>query len=275
MKPKWLIEDFDADNSFDRLAEEVKRQGMTCEIIRYIPFEQGSYNKYPDDDCVIVVSSLNLARQLLREKKWIPNAWLTAANYECSTYYAHFGEYLFNSKYAMLPRTEVKRRFDELMTLYGVDGEYLFMRPSSGLKTFTGKVFHKTHFDSDWSWVEEFTEPESLIVVSTPKDIKAEWRFVVAEGEIISGSLYRKDGSSKYKNEWPEEVDKFARKVAASEFQPDPMWSIDICKGSDDKLYLLEIGCFSCAGLYSCDLKPIVETAASIAIKEWKDLKGE
>jgi len=32
MKPKWLVEDFEADNSFGNLAEEVKRQGMECEV---------------------------------------------------------------------------------------------------------------------------------------------------------------------------------------------------------------------------------------------------
>ena len=49
MKPKWIIEDFDEINSYAILAEEVKRQGYEVEIIRYLPFESGSYNKFGDD----------------------------------------------------------------------------------------------------------------------------------------------------------------------------------------------------------------------------------
>lgn len=69
MKPKWLIENFEADNKFDLLAEETRKRGFETEITRYIPFESGTYECFSPDDCVIVQSSLNLARQLQREKK--------------------------------------------------------------------------------------------------------------------------------------------------------------------------------------------------------------
>ena len=69
MKPKWLIEDFALENNFSALADEVKKQGMECEVIKYIPFESGTYNVFKDSDCVIVQSSLQLAGQLLKEKK--------------------------------------------------------------------------------------------------------------------------------------------------------------------------------------------------------------
>jgi len=110
MKPKWIIEDFEADNKFDLLAEEVKRQGMEVEIIRYIPLKSGNYDKYADNLCVIVQASLNLARQLQRQKSWIPGPWLNSDSYECTNFYPYYGKYLMNEDYIMLPRAEVKRR---------------------------------------------------------------------------------------------------------------------------------------------------------------------
>ena len=270
MKPKWLIEDFAEDNNYFRLADEVKRQGYDYELITYTPFQSGSFDRFSDDECVIVVASLQLAGQLLNQKKWTPNAWLNLKQYECSYYYAHLGKYLFNDKYIMLPRTEAKRRITELFEMYGKE-DCIFIRPSSGFKTFTGKVFSKDNFDSDWKWVDEFTNPEDLVIVSTPKDIKAEWRFVIAEGEVISGSMYKLNKTPKYKREWFSEAINLANEVA-KQFSPDPMYVLDICQGADDNFYLLEIGSFSCAGLYSCDVEPIVRRASEIALKAWTDI---
>jgi hypothetical protein len=170
----------------------------------------------------------------------------------------------------MLPRNEVKRRKQELYSLFGKE-DCIFIRPSSGFKTFTGKLFTKEKFEIDWPWVEQFTEPENLVIVSTPKDIKAEWRFVVAENEVITGGIYRLDNKLLYKREYPNEALDLAKEIA-KKFSPDPMYVIDICQGADDNFYLLEIGSFSCAGLYECDMVPIVERASQVALKEWEEV---
>jgi hypothetical protein len=33
----------------------------------------------------------------------------------------------------------------------------------------------------------------------------------------------------------------------------------------------MEIGCFSCAGLYECDKDVIIEEVSRVAIKEWQE----
>jgi len=270
MKPKWLIENWDVENNYQRLYEEVKRQGYECELISYFPFESGSYNVFTPTDCVVVQASLNLAGQLMRDKKWIPGPWLNLREYECSYYYAYLGEYLFNDDYIMMPVNDFKRVKDKWFDRLGKKGN-LFIRPSSGSKTFTGKVFLQKHFDADWEWVEEFCNPESLIVVSTPKDIRAEWRFIAANDDIISGSMYKFNGVSKCKREWPDGAINLARAIA-KKYHPDSVYTIDICMGTDEKFYLLEVGSFSCAGLYACDMEPIVTVVSELALKEWEDI---
>jgi hypothetical protein len=271
MNVKWLIEDWDPDNNYQRLYEEVKRQGYKCELISYVPFKGGSYEVFSPTDCVVVQASLNLARQLMEEKKWIPGPWLNLREYECSYYYAYLGDLLFNDDYIMIPVRDFKRVKDICFKRLG-KRDSLFIRPNSGFKTFTGKVFSKRHFDKDWDWVEEFCTPEDLIVISTPKDIKAEWRFIAAESDIISGSMYKYNGISEYKSEWPDKAINLAKDVA-KKYHPDPVYTVDICMGADDRFYLLEVGSFSCAGLYACDMEPIVRVASNIALDEWKDLQ--
>ena len=53
------------------------------------------------------------------------------------------------------------------------------------------------------------------------------------------------------------------------EFRPDPVFVIDICKADDGNFYLLEIGSFSCAGLYACNLEKIVSAVSKAAIEEY------
>jgi hypothetical protein len=272
MNPKWLIENFDADNNtVNNLINEVKRQGLQHEIVKYLPFGSGKYDKFSNEDCVIYQGSINLAQQLIKEKHYIPGPWLTATNYECTTYYSYLGKYLFNNDYLILPRAEVLRKKLWLYNeAFNKHYEQLFFRPNSGLKPFTAKLFNEYNdFDSQWSWIENFTEPNSLIIISTPKIILAEYRFICAEYEIISGCQYRKNDNINH-NTYTTEALELAKKIAAEDFQPDPMFTIDICY--DGNYHLLEINSFSCAGLYTCPLEPIITTANKIALKEWTDV---
>jgi hypothetical protein len=271
---KWLIEDFAPDNKFQDLADEVCRQGMECEVVKYEPFQSGSYNKFKDEDCVIIQSSINLALQLMRQKKWIPGPWLTANNYKCTTYYGYFGKYLFNNEYLILPRDEVRRKLNWLYECSMGARSYkeLFFRPDSGLKPFYAGLTTLDDFESFWKWVEEFTEPTELVVISTPKRILGEWRFICADHNIITGCQYRTEDRTEFASGYPDGARNIANRVAAETFSPDPMYIIDVCQAYDHQYYLLEINSFSCGGLYYCEMQPIVENAKRIAIREYEEV---
>jgi hypothetical protein len=274
---KWIIEDFEPDNKFEDLAKEVIRQGMQCELIQYLPLQSGSYDVFGNQDCVIFQGSIELARQLKKQKGWIPGPWLTAKNYECTTYFAHYGKYLFNDPYVLVPCGDLLRKFEWLknQALGGYLKDHLFFRPSSGLKPFSAGVQNvesKEQFVSSWwPWVEQFMEPESIIVVSTAKNILQECRFVCADHEIITGCQYKKENGIEYTPGYPDEAKALADLIAQEKFQPDPMFIIDICQGADKQFYLLEINSFSCGGLYACEMEPIVKKASELALKEWNE----
>ena len=137
MDVKWLIEDFEGDGTLDPLIAEVEAQGMQCDVVNYVPFQSGKYNHYSDTDCVIFYGSLNLAKQLQREKPWVPGPICNFKNLRCLSYYSHWGQHLFNKDYIMLPLLELSRRREEIYKQFGVD-DCIFMRPDSGAKTFYG-----------------------------------------------------------------------------------------------------------------------------------------
>jgi len=56
---------------------------------------------------------------------------------------------------------------------------------------------------------------------------------------------------------------KYAKKMAKL-YSPEDIWILDICKEKTKGYKVLEIGCFSFAGLYGCSLEKIVDAIEKI-----------
>ena len=121
MKVKWLVEDYEHDSSLEPFKAQIKKQNMDLEVCKYEPWESGEFNQFKDEDCVVFYGTLNLGRQLQRQKKWIPGVYCNFKNLCCKTYYSHWGKYLLNQDYIMLPMMEIKRRQDWVFKSYGID----------------------------------------------------------------------------------------------------------------------------------------------------------
>ncbi len=276
MDVKWLVEHDIFEENLEPMIAEIKKQGMEVEQIKYMPFESGSYDNFAPDDCVMCYGSLNLIRQLMRQKPWIPGAFCNLPNFECSSYYAHFGEFLFNQDYMMLPLAEFKRRSGELFQrLWNGEPEFarFFVRPSSGFKTFSGQVIEQKNFEKDYGWFKEFSSPEALVVIAPCQEIRAEWRLVIAARKVIAASKYKVHDRVYLSSVFiPDEVVALGNKIAQVEWQPDPMYMIDIAEGDLNEFWLLEMNSFSCSGLYACEVEPIVREASRLALQEWKEI---
>ena len=271
MKVSWLVEDFNED--LGPFISEIQRQGHGLEVVKYVPFESGDYNAFTDDQCVIFHGSLNLMRQLQRQKKWVPGGWCDFKNFECTTYYAHFGKYLLNDQYMMMPLAELLRRKCELLEHYH---GHFFVRPSTGFKSFTGQVLFDETFDKDVEWFVEFAKPEDIVVVSEARTLGMEFRFWVAQKKVIAGSLYKCKGETVYERfdtaKHQIEALQFAERVASEIWEPDPLYVIDVV-GYASAWRLLEINSFSCSGIYAADPEPLIREASRIALEQWKEVE--
>jgi hypothetical protein len=146
----------------------------------------------------------------------------------------------------------------------------LFIRPDSGTKSFYGQVFDYKNFEENWKKETCRMDPHELVVIAPPKIIEKEWRFICAGNEIISGSQYKIGDSSEIEPGYPPGARSKCEAIIDEGYYPDPMYTVDI-GWSEGRYYLIEINCFSCSGLYACDLKAIVSKAAELAQKEWSE----
>jgi hypothetical protein len=273
MKAKWLVElDMFLDTE-ERLIEAIKKSGREVKTLKYIPFDDDlpskCYKYYDPTECVVFYGSLGFGTKL--RKNWTPGVYCNYEKYDCTNYYPAFSEHLLNRDYIMMPYGDIKNKKDFIYKTFNSDK--VFMRPSSMLKQFTGQVVSKFNFDEAYKVLGFYdVEPSLLSVISSVKDIRKEWRFVICNNEVISGSLYRDWDLYKSEVNLPC-TDDSARKYAdelCKLYKPESVWTLDVCLLDTGEYRLLEIGCFSCAGMYGNDLDIIVEKVSETAEKDWK-----
>ncbi len=268
----WILDAVAFDSYHDELAAAVKRYGHSVvSLNRPSPPYQwddtgNSYRKaFPPGSCVVTHGDVDLVRRVLEDGIWTPGAFACVERFFCSHYYAHLGRFLLNRDYIMLPYAELPRCQEFLFSTLGRD-DTLFVRPDSPLKLFTGMTIAQSTFDRDYEFMGFYEFPiESIVVVSSPKQIVAEWRFVVADRKIVTGSQYVDRNEKVLRIAEDPNALAFANSVLESGFEPDPVWVLDVCKTEDGQYHLLEIGGFSFAGLYACDKDAVVQAVSAVA----------
>jgi hypothetical protein len=284
---QWLVEEY--DDHVKELVAEIRKQGHECDFLNYykmtkdnnytgigLPKGCGVFDPHQP---VLFYGSIQLANWIHRSKpEWIPGVWYNYDKYKVSHWSTKLGKYMLNEDFYILPVAEITRRWEWLFNNIG-DGHNLFIRPDNGTKAFGGKTFYKENWKIDWENASHLMEPHELCVVSYPCNIDREWRFIVADGQVITGSQYKDHVSAEIQNIIPSDYEanrawKFAQKIADEKYDPDPMYTIDICICHGNMFYLVEINNFCCSGLYACDLPKIVAKASEIATKEFNELHG-
>lgn len=278
MKTEWWIQTNIDDVDTSGMIAEVRKQDMEVVPLEFSGVDRISLPQttaWP----VVCYGSIDLVRHVRKNAPWVPGAYCDFDNMKCSTYYAHLGGHLLNKHYLMMPIGDLLRKWDNLAvsvplfndkelafmkpTMVSESCGSVFVRPDSGTKPFTGQVI------SDCNELEQIIQrigQEELVVVSTPKEITMEWRFVVCQGNVVTGSQYLPEEHMNI----PICVWRFAQQIASESWQPDMCYTMDICKHRDG-LYLLEINSFSCAGLYQCYMPNVVKAVSRAAMNEWSE----
>lgn len=272
MNPKWLLQENIFNENFDNFHEALRKSGSEFQSVKYIPFSGEIQTPYDEEKngCIISYGSLNLIKIIKRTKPWIPGCWCDLEKFKCLHYYSHFGKYLLNGDYLAIPLQELYRLAH---TVFERFGNPIFIRPDRGDKPFTGHTIYSRNFESDFNALSSKCDPETIVLISAFKDIINEYRFVIANNSVITGTTYRVNKELVYNLVESGEAYNTAQTIARDLWQPDPIYVVDICENADG-FHLLEINSFSCSGFYACDKQKIVQAANELAILEWNDIMG-
>ena len=271
MRPTWLIEADVYGTEAEPLRAEMRRQGMAADFVPHRALRKDSEivvegRLLGPDDCVIGYGTYPFARQIQLHRRWLPGAWCSPENLDCTTYYAYLGKFLLNQNYAILPGVEAIRQSDWLFSAFGRDGA-VFVRPTGCHKLFVGRCVTKDSFAA--ALAPSRYDPATLVVVATPRPIAREWRLIVSRDRVIGASRYAVEGARSVASGCPDEVRDFAAAMLAEvRWRPDPIFMLDLCE-SGSRLWLVELNGFSCSWLYQPNLAEVVVEASELASQEW------
>ena len=272
MHCKWLIETTSIPEDTEPLIEALKKQNIEyTEVNRDQLYSKDFdfYSVYPPDKCVLFFGSLEIAKRVRKETTWTPGVYYNAKAFDCISYYPHFGDLLLNCDYAMFPYGDLARQKEFIYDSLG-EARTIFLRPAREDKIFTGKLIFKEHFDKE---IESLgygqIAPYEIVIAARPINLIQEWRFVCVNGNVITGSSYKKNNLVGYRAGYTDEAFNTAQQ-AAEKYCPDRVWIIDVGLTKGGRHALVEVGCFSCAGLYKCDRDLVVSEVSKAAEQDWE-----
>jgi hypothetical protein len=279
MKPIWLIETgVWKDDNVSRLIEMIKNMGLTVHTEQHTPYRPSEFDVVNEDEKrpIIYYGSLNTVEDLrIRRPNWVPLIWFDSIAFSCRSYYAHWGKYLLQEDYGFYPLGELVRLKEQLYRVYGRDG-MIFIRPDDNDKSFSGRLVPEENFPY---WYEEARaskpDPAALVVVCAPVHIEGESRFVIADRKVIAGTFYKWGGKSSPTSDDLRKAGMVAREIATEPWQPRAIYIADIARESAGQYRLVEIGGVNSAGLYHCDLLPVIQAMNEIAERDVRSWKGK
>lgn len=275
MKATWIVDTTILDNNilYSKILDAIENSDVAdLYKSRYIPFQEDQ-DYGPDEfkhrpcvlyGCVNYIEKCNVVRY--------PGAYGYSKDGTKWSRYTNFldHDYLLNSDFVMTYWGDLKNNPQKYMNMF--NSKYVFVRPDSGLKTFTGFVADltddvymmgqdKTTSVNDWT----------IVVVSSKKRIDGEFRFIVCNGEVIAGSEYRWDNILDIRSDYDKSCFELAQKVAKKNMF-DSVYTCDVAL-TDTGPKVVELNSFSCAGWYACDYEKVVDTISKAAISEFFDMK--
>lgn len=278
----WIVENFTKESSYLELVEEIRKQGHNLTEIKngYKKSDLEYFGGYGRivckngefiDNPVIFQGSIEISKLIKKDLPYgcYPVTYCNFDNYLCSKYYSYFGSYLFNDKYAIISLKELER---QRFLYWGVFGKeaLLFIRPDSGEKPFQAQLLDLLDLDS--FLIKHKDIEHDLVVISSPKNIRAEWRFIVSKyQEIIGLSLYKYQDQITRIPSAPKDCVDFVLELLKLEYFPDSVFCMDIVENNDGEFYLMELNSFSSAGLYACKKDLIVKRVSEIAMEDYKN----
>jgi hypothetical protein len=264
----WYLENYTEKEAMAKLEASIIKQGFPCTNASNFQ-ENNTPEPYKHLDCVISHCSIQSALHITNQKSWIPGVFCNFNEYKCTQYYPVLSKYIFNDHYLILPYGDVLRRKHFIFDTVGYK-DTVFIRPDSGFKPFPGKLLFKEHFETDINNLGFGTLPPSeLIIFATPHNINREWRLFVTNERVITASQYQHNGKS-LAPDAPRDVVALTEEILKVGYHPDPVFSIDICESPSGDLHLLEVGCFSCSGIYAANTDLLVETVSQKAIETFE-----
>lgn len=276
----WLVDELLTERAYESgyppIVAAARELGHYVHQTKYIPFsDKPEFIPFDSRDAVVTYGTVQFCKQIEKHygRCWTPGMYFNANVKFFSKFAPYLAADLLNDDYIILPYKDFVRRFRDMSAT--------FIKPENGMKEFTGQVVYPETFEDDLKKLAPYAPIDdcTLCVLAEPKDIKAEFRYVICEKEVITGSEYRWDDVLDVRRDTHPLCDAMAHKIAKADWQADTVYVCDVAlvekheiRGGDlcidEVAKVIELNAFSSSGLYACDTYKIVEAVSKAALRE-------
>jgi hypothetical protein len=198
--------------------------------------------------------SSQMVRKACEDSRLRPDIFFTPDAFDQRTWVANCGDTLLNAEGANITWAELRK-----LTVR----ETVFVRPTFDQKSFAGALVGPTTAQEWFKMVEERNgrlNEASQVWVSSPKPILAEYRFIVLDHELVTGSRYRADDRLAVSPEIPASVYAAAQRLAGG-WLPARFVTMDVAVVSESDFRIVEFNSIHSSGLYHADILKVIEAA--------------
>lgn len=248
MKICWLIENVHKTESA-KICSAIKNSRFDLMLWNPEWDSQASLeilSNFRIDTLYIFWGSLNVAKRLYIMH---PNiiSFCNVDAFACSSFYIEAKNWILNKDWELTTAIET------------VGKGPFFIRPNNALKSFSGRVLNKVTL-KDLDFGIYYQDEKLPVITSSIKRLSPdEWRFVVVNQQVVTGSpkFYGSNVIDSFR------AREFADRAVRSFCAPEMVWTVDIGKYKDE-YYIIEANPFSGASLYECDLNILVKRISEI-----------
>jgi len=182
------------------------------------------------------------------------------SNYTYSEYTKDIDDDMLNQSYIIMPWHKLYRPYTRDIIKSATVSNRFFIRPNSGRKIFTGTTLGYKYFTKELDIIKSLPSSNindnDLVVISSEKQIDAEYRLLMHKNTIIDYSCYIEPSYGSVKTDLID--NHFSYLSSTIKNFPDSFYTLDICytKGAP---YILELNGASTAGWYDMDYNKIVK----------------
>lgn len=243
---KWLIQPVKVEQEkIEELINLLERAGISYDIV--YPFEGMVLNPdkteyiYDEKETYFVCGSYPLTRNVYKNRK--------ESVFSLEDYSFEDIMNIFEAKNFVNSDAKIIHSKDMVWN----EEEY-FIRPANDDKSFNGGIYNSNTFNYNGD-----------IVVAQLKHISKEHRFFVIDSEIVTGSLYKINGSFAASAVIDEEAMNFAKEMIKKFNYPG--FVIDIATVNDE-YKIMELNCLNAAGFYDISLYKLINAVMDYYEKE-------
>lgn len=269
----WIIENNRIqDYEREEWKQAFKNTNTQYYIVQRIPFSTTREEAYIDVPWImnevnkgsinipIYHCTIEMAEQV---RQWFDDRGLyyKVDEFKCSNYYKHIDDSipLLNRDNILVSYKQLVKQWESTF-LYFLSN-CVFIRPDDGDKQFVGGSFMKRGIDLFTEQVDKYNTIDKNILcqISNSVTIKSEYRFVVIDGKVITGSQYKRDGIVDERIDYMTGAYELADKVAKQKWQIDKFYIVDVAELYDGSFSVIELNAGSCSGLYACNKEKIIK----------------